>query len=266
MKQNISFETCVKLALDGFNGFYDYAIQDMLTAFPLDAKDNEGALFWSGPKRAPSVITFDAKNPDHMNFILPFANLIAVALGVPENRDLAAVTDMAAAAVPTPYVPKKVEVEEEKKEGEEEKKEEPVDSPDDKATIKALVASLEGLKAGIDPATVVPADFEKDDDSNFHIDFINAAANLRATNYQIKNCDRNKTKMIAGKIIPAIATTTAMITGVVTGEIYKVVQGYTTLEEMRNSFINLTLPLFALSEPIPVTKIKDSDYDPIEMC
>lgn len=110
-----------------------------------------------------------------------------------------------------------------------------------------------------------PAEFEKDDDTNFHIDFINAGANLRATNYVITNCDRQKTKMIAGKIIPAIATTTAMITGAVTAEIFKFVQKYTALEDVKNSFINLALPLFVFSEPTEVGKKKDKDYDPITM-
>lgn len=266
LKENISFATCVKLAKDCFNAFFDYGIRDILTAFPLDAKDKEGALFWSGPKRAPNAIAFDPKNADHMNFIVPFSNLIAAALGVPENRDVTAISEMAAAAEAAPYVAKKVEVEEEKKEGEQEEKKDAEATTDDEAAIAALTATLDAAKAKIDKSTISPADFEKDDDSNFHIDFINAAANLRATNYQIKNCDRQKTKMIAGKIIPAIATTTAMITGVVTSELYKVVQGYKTVEELRNSFINLALPLFAISEPMPATKVKDSEYDPIEMC
>lgn len=47
-----------------------------------------------------------------------------------------------------------------------------------------------------DLAHPVPIDFEKDDDSNHHIEFITAASNLRAENYDIQPADRMKVSVV----------------------------------------------------------------------
>jgi hypothetical protein len=70
-----------------------------------------------------------------------------------------------------------------------------------------------------------PHDFEKDDDSNFHIDFLTVATNARAWNYNIKQSTRHEVKVTAGKIIPAMATTTSAICGMVDIEFCKLVLG-----------------------------------------
>ncbi len=56
-------------------------------------------------------------------------------------------------------------------------------------------------------------EFEKDVDTNFHIDFIYSMANIRAENYALQQMDWITTKIKAGRIVPALATTTAAIAG-----------------------------------------------------
>lgn len=107
-------------------------------------------------------------------------------------------------------------------------------------------------------------EFEKDDPTNWHIEFITGIANLRARNYKIKEETKMKVKLIAGKIIPALATTTAMVVGAVGIELIKYVLGK-KLEDLKNSFMNLALPVWLFSEPLPPNKAVDKDYDPILM-
>lgn len=142
----------------------------------------------------------------------------------------------------------------------------PISNGDDEANLQQLMTELKSIIGSIKKEDLQVAEFEKDDETNFHIDYIHATAQLRARNYKIPECDFGKTKMIAGKIIPAIATTTAMITGAVAAEFYKFVQGFKDLSKYKNVFANLALPLFLVEEPYEVKLTKSKDYDPIMGC
>lgn len=91
------------------------------------------------------------------------------------------------------------------------------------------------------------------------MDLIASLANMRARNYGIQEVDKLKAKFIAGRIIPAVATSTAMATGLVCLELYKVLAGGHQIEDYHNTFGNLALPFLTISEPFrpPVTKYRN---------
>jgi hypothetical protein len=91
-------------------------------------------------------------------------------------------------------------------------------------------------------------EFEKDNDQNGHIDFMHAFGNLRAANYKLDEMDWLTVKIKAGRIVPALATTTAVVAGLQTIELCKTIK-QCKIEHLKNAFINLAIPYVQLTEP-----------------
>jgi len=192
-------------------------------------------------------------------FIIAAANLRAKMMNIPwpaNHRDPEYIRSVVDGVVVADFVPTAQLMETGDKEEDEKRRAAAAAAEDPDAKLKAAVEAASSGLAKLPPGFSVFADeFEKDHDDNFHMDFIHAFGNLRARNYEISEVDRLQAKGKAGRIIPAIATTTAMITGFVCLELYKVVADL-KMESFRNAFANLALPLFSMAEPFEAAKSK----------
>eukprot|EP00438_Fugacium_kawagutii_P032638 Skav228909 [mRNA] locus=scaffold118:117323:122190:+ [translate_table: standard] len=195
--------------------------------------------FWTGTKRRPIEAKWDPENPpaEAMEYLYATANCYAFMWKVPFVRNRGAFEKQVVALrlqVPEWSPPSAGKVETEEDDGDKV----------DPAAIEALKAEL----YAVNPAELAECeahDFEKDDDTNFHIDFLTVSTNLRASNYDIRHTERSTVKVTAGRIIPALAaTTTAMICGLVDVEFLKLVLG----TEVMNCAMNLFRPEYRAEE------------------
>ncbi|KAK7321373.1 hypothetical protein VNO77_31960 [Canavalia gladiata] len=254
-----TFEDCITWARLKFEDYFTNRVKQLIYTFPEDAATSTGAPFWSAPKRFPHPLQFSSSDLGHLQFTMAASILRAETFGilipdwvknpkkladavdrviVPDfqpNKDAKIVTDEKATSLSTASV-------------------------DDDAVINDIIVRLERCQTKLQPEfRMKPIQFEKDDDTNCHMDLIAGLANMRARNYSIPEVDKLMAKFIAGRIIPAIATSTAMATGLVCLELYKVLDGGHKVEDYRNTFANLALPLFSMAEPVPPKVIKHQD-------
>lgn len=299
--QQASLELCVKMSFDEFCTRYHDNIRNLTHSFPKDARAIDPVTkadmgeFWKGHKRFPRYADYDANNEMHIDFVYQTSCLLCSVFCLPEPS-VSEVAKLSSSLQKTGWTPKKVSLEEEKKSGV---------SQDEAQQIKDLKAELLAMDLSIvRQKRVKPAEFEKDDDTNHHIDWIAVASNMRAWNYYIKASSakveaahgaapaetaaaaaaasaesdewiapvtKAEARLTAGRIIPAIATTTACITGFVQVEIYKYLLGRpledfreVTLDLGKNSIVQNQLPDAKFQRSGKTSKIvMDKDGKPV---
>jgi ubiquitin-activating enzyme E1 len=268
--QNATLVTCGQLAFDYFHALFRDKLLDLIHTYPKDARVIKDGVdkgpFWTEKKKFPTPAEYDSSNYAHRQFMLSTTHLIACMLGVhapyggddptwlEDQRSEAWLYELTAQLTVPPYAKAVVDNAEEDAGGQDGgSKGAAADGKEDEEApqdvLRRLIGQLEAFK-GVNPASLEPADFEKDDDYNFHIDFVTASSNLRAANYGIPPTDFGKAKLVAGKIIPAIATTTAAVTGLVMLELFKMVLGK-DIGDFRARLIGLANNVFTSFEPDP---------------
>jgi ubiquitin-activating enzyme E1 len=283
-----TFDACIRLAYEEFVFQFRNRIRDLTHSLPADARKTEKSttgevldlgLFWTGQHRFPQGADFDIENELHLGFLLNTANLYAFMFGVPHVREpaafKAAFNELKLSAPAWTPPASKVDV----KDLKEDKKEA---SDDEMTRVRSLLEEFKALDVTRYKA-LNEAEFEKDDDKNFHIDYITACSNMRAWNYKIQPATRMHCKVVSGRIIAALATTTALVSGLVELEFYKIVMGLrktkkqvptsaesketkeVVINPFYNSNVNLATGTFNLFEVKDPEKKKDS-YSEIYMC
>jgi ubiquitin-activating enzyme E1 len=247
------WQDCMCWAFDMFYENFNKQIKQLLHNFPEDMITKEGTLFWSSGKRCPKPIYFEINNPLHIDYIYSTINLLCNALCMNTNFTTAELKffimqryDKLVIENNNTFSPNKVFI------------------PSNDTEIEKDIGkiNLQVLNTDYKVSNIIPQVLDKDNDNNYHIKWITATSNLRATNYGIQNEDFYTTKGIAGKIIPAISTTTSIISGLIVLEMIKYLVTDDTndtndknIDKYKSTFLNLADNMLISAEPIKAPMI-----------
>lgn len=224
----------IKYCMEKYYIFFNKNIVDLITKIPSHALDEKGEPFWRGSKIMPHPFNFNVQDDLSNKFINYFIKIINRILNINLKIDDEEIKNHSS-DIYEQIISKKEKIL---------TKEEQIDLIEKKKLdLTNLIKDIkfEDLQFKVER-------FEKDDDKLFHVDFIFSFSNLRARNYNIEGCDKEKVRKIAGNIIPAIISTTACIAGFVAIQVYSVIISE-NINRMRNIGLDLGTSWYSIGRP-----------------
>jgi len=243
-----NFHKIIEEAVENFHELFIFQIKKLIEEFPINHTNKDGSLFWSGSKRFPNPIDFNINDKDCFNFVKYYSILLARGIKVKIIDDDNTIKKIVEKFEKPKYIPSnnKLPLREEE--------------INEISNLKIFLNNF--VNKTIDINNIIPQKFEKDNDENKQVFFINLCSNLRAKNYRIQNINEQQTKMIAGRIVPALANTTAMITGFACLQLLTLLNS-DDISSVKNCFFNTALNQYLINNPSDVIYMEDQDYNPL---
>jgi len=195
-----------------YDEFYIEPISMLLNSFPEDLEEN-GSLFWSGKRKRPTIIRLNEIIESGLmgtEFISGIYSGIIYVLGI-EDKEYELYFDEIKEkdyhfAGDFKYTLEELEKNKTKEINSE--------------IIESLINDLKSKDiSNLSTMEIKTLEFDKDDD--FTLNILDSIAKQRAILYNISVGNSNDTRKIAGRIIPALSTTTTIVSGLVMLEILK---------------------------------------------
>ena len=243
-----SYDKCLHLGKKLFYLNYKKIIEDVLLINPPDKLCKDGSKFWKGSNRLPHILEYNNDEEMDYYYIDYFSYLLANSLGIPINTD----KNYKKIFLKINKILTKDEIFIDIKNEESfEEKSQKIEN------LKKELLNLysEGFNQE-EVNNIHEQIFEKDHDENHQVDFLYISSNLRASNFGIDFCSRDKVKFIAGEIVPSIPTTTSSIVGFISTQIFTLLQT-TEINYLRQINIDLSTPFFLICKPKKPYQNKD---------
>ena len=250
--------------------FYDN-IEQILQLYPPNYINKDGTLYWSGSKRIPHPIIYDSNDELSVMFISNFTILLSKLFNIKidenkikeqsENIKIK-IFNLEKNNIKSIENKNNIQINEENKNNIQinEKNQ----SNYELIELNEIRKMFENIKLNNNLKEIIkfikPIEFDKE--NNNHISLIHSFANIKAKNFSIECCTILNTKLISGKIVPSIPTSTACVGGFVSLQILNLIQTH-DLSILRNTYFNLAISLVKQLETEKVKKYKDEEFDPL---